>query len=199
MSKPCTAKLLTLGDSGCGKSSLLIRYTQDEFDMQYPSTIGIDFRLKRLEIGGKQVKVAIYDSAGQDRFRSITRNYFRGSHGIVVVFDITRRDSFDNIRKWMEDIKTYAEENVNLILIGNKLDLEEKRAVTIDEAKALAKEYGIPYFETSARNNINVDKAFDSLAEKVIKKVYPNFDKEKEKDDGTINLDDSKTTKSKCC
>jgi small GTP-binding protein len=119
--KPQIIRLLTLGDSGAGKSSLLLRYTQNEFNVEYMPTIGIDFRLKTVDVKGKTVKVQVWDTAGQERFRTITHNYYRGAHGIALVYDVTSKQSFDNIRKWIADVKSFAESNVNIVLIGNKV------------------------------------------------------------------------------
>jgi len=107
--KPSIVRLLTLGDSGAGKSSLLLQYTQGEFTHEYMPTIGIDFRLKTIEMNGKQIKVQVWDTAGQERFRTITHNYYRGAHGIALVYDVTNEQSFQNIRKWIQDVHTYAE------------------------------------------------------------------------------------------
>jgi len=125
--KPSIVRLLTLGDSGAGKSSLLLQYTQGEFTHEYMPTIGIDFRLKTIEMNGKQIKVQVWDTAGQERFRTITHNYYRGAHGIALVYDVTNEQSFQNIRKWIQDVHTYAESNVSIVLIGNKCDLESKK------------------------------------------------------------------------
>eukprot|EP00808_Paulinella_micropora_P018624 g5608.t1 len=172
MSKPAIVRLLTIGDSGAGKSSLLLRYTQNEFTVEYMPTIGIDFRLKTIEIKGKTVKVQVWDTAGQERFRTITHNYYRGAHGIALVYDVTHEGSFQNIRKWIQDVRTYAEDSVNIVLIGNKCDLESKIAVDKARGKELAEEYNIPFFETSAKANIEVQEAFTCLVNAVCERLF---------------------------
>jgi len=122
-------RLLMLGDSGAGKSTLLLRYVQDGFESEHMPTIGIDFRLKNIELDGKKIKVQVWDTAGQERFRTITHNYYRGAHGILLLYDVTKQATFLNIRKWIQDVRAYAEQNVNLVLIGNKCDLIKKKVL----------------------------------------------------------------------
>ena len=172
MSKPQIVRLLTLGDSGAGKSSLLLRYTQNEFSTEYMPTIGIDFRLKTVEMKGKTIKVQVWDTAGQERFRTITHNYYRGAYGIALVYDVTNASSFENIRKWIQDVQTYAESSVNIVLIGNKCDLTDKRVVETEKGKELAKEFGIQFFETSAKADINVQDAFSALVKQVTDRLF---------------------------
>lgn len=196
MSKPYAIRLLTLGDSGAGKSTLLLKYTQNEFDDKPMPTIGIDFRLKKIKINEKEIKVQIWDSAGQERFRTVTRNYYRGAAGVVLVYDVTNEQSFENIRHWISDIQTYAESDVDLMLIGNKCDLQDKRAVDKEKGEALAKEYGVKFFETSAKSDINVTQAFDCLVKQVAERVYKDLFTKKD----TIKLDAIKEeSKGKCC
>ena len=126
------------------------------------TTIGVDFKTKYLDIDGNKVKLQIWDTAGQEKFRSITKAYYRGAHGILVVFDISRRDTFNQTRMWIDSIKDASTDSIDVILIGNKCDLE--RAVTREEAEDLAAQYKIKYFETSAKDNTNVEEAFKYLA-----------------------------------
>jgi Ras-related protein Rab-8A len=200
MAKPVIVRLLTLGDSGAGKSSLLLRYTQNEFSTEYMPTIGIDFRLKTLELENRTVKVQVWDTAGQERFRTITHNYYRGAHGIALVYDITNQASFDNIRKWIADVHTYAESNVNLVLIGNKCDLSEKRVVDESAGRALAGEYHIEFYETSAKNDVNVVDAFNSLVHQVVNRLSQGDieanKKGKEKD---LHITSDEPGKKSCC
>ena len=155
-------QFITLGESAVGKSCLILRYTDNKYQETIMTTIGVDFKTKRIDIDGKQIKLLIWDTAGQERYQTITGAYYRVSHGILVVFDISRRDTFNQIRKWMDSIKDYCNNQARVILIGNKSDLE--RSVTKEEAQDLASQYKIPYIETSAKDNINVDLAFQSLA-----------------------------------
>jgi len=177
MSKPVIVRLLTLGDSGAGKSSLLLRYTQGEFACEYMPTIGIDFRLKNIEVNGRTVKVQVWDTAGQERFRTITHNYYRGAHGIALVYDTTNEISFYNIKKWIQDVRTYAESNVNLVLIGNKCDLENEKAIPKEKGQEIADEYDVKFFETSAKENINVQDAFSSLVNMVCDRMFTSSTK----------------------
>lgn len=163
-------KLLTIGNSGVGKTCLLLRYTSESFSGTFITTIGIDFKIKTVDINGKKVKLQIWDTAGQERFRTITQSYFRGAQGILLVFDVTDRTSFNNVRTWMESIDTHADKSVNRILIGNKCDMPE-RAVSRSEAEGLAKEYGVSYFEASAKKGIGVEEAFRNIAEQVVERL----------------------------
>lgn len=171
-SQPHIFRLLTLGDSGAGKSSLLLRYTQGEFATAYMPTIGIDFRLKNVELGGKMIKVQVWDTAGQERFRTITHNYYRGAHGIALVYDCTNESSFANIKKWIQDVHTYAESDVDVVLIGNKCDLAHDKEVTAAQGEALAAEFDIKFFESSAKMDINVHESFTTLVEQVATRLF---------------------------
>ncbi|KAF4306993.1 putative rab gtpase protein [Botryosphaeria dothidea] len=155
-------KLLLIGDSGVGKSCCLLRFSEDSFTPSFITTIGIDFKIRTIELDGKRVKLQIWDTAGQERFRTITTAYYRGAMGILLVYDVTDERSFN---------KQHATEGVNKILIGNKCDWEEKRAVSTEQGQALADELGIPFLEVSAKSNINVDKAFYSLAADIKKRI----------------------------
>uniref|UniRef100_A0A0M3ICE7 Ras-related protein Rab-1A n=1 Tax=Ascaris lumbricoides TaxID=6252 RepID=A0A0M3ICE7_ASCLU len=128
-------KLLLIGDSGVGKSCLLLRFADDTYTESYISTIGVDFKIRTIELDGKTIKLQIWDTAGQERFRTITSSYYRGAHGIIVVYDITDQESFNNVKQWLQEIDRYACENVNKLLVGNKCDLTSKRAVEYNSAK----------------------------------------------------------------
>jgi len=157
-------KLLLIGDSGVGKSCLLLRFADDTYTESYISTIGVDFKIRTIDLDGKTVKLQIWDTAGQERFRTITSSYYRGAHGIIIVYDISDRESFDNVKQWLSEIDRYACENVNKLLVGNKCDMDSKRQVDFEEAKAFADERGIPFLETSAKDSTNVEKAFIQMA-----------------------------------
>ncbi|KAL2526976.1 Ras-related protein RABD2a [Abeliophyllum distichum] len=157
-------KLLLIGDSGVGKSCLLLRFADDSYLESYISTIGVDFKIRTVEQDGKTIKLQIWDTAGQERFRTITSSYYRGAHGIIIVYDVTDQESFNNVKQWLNEIDRYASENVNKILVGNKSDLADNRAVSYDTAKAFADEIGIPFMETSAKNATNVEQAFMAMA-----------------------------------
>jgi len=164
-------KLLIIGDSGVGKSCILLRFADDTYTESYISTIGVDFKIKTIELEGKTVKLQIWDTAGQERFRTITSSYYRGAHGIIVVYDTTDKESFDNVVEWLNEIDKYATENVNKLLVGNKCDLESKRQVDTEEAKAFAEERGIPFLETSAKNSLNVEESFLTMAREIQKRM----------------------------
>ncbi|GAC74085.1 GTP-binding protein SEC4 [Moesziomyces antarcticus T-34] len=160
-------KLLLIGDSGVGKSCLLLRFCDDAWTPSFITTIGIDFKIRTIELDGKRIKLQIWDTAGQERFRTITTAYYRGAMGILLVFDVTDQKSFENVRTWHANIEQHASEGVSKILIGNKSDWEEKRAVSTEQGEELARELGIPYIETSAKSNANVEEAFFNLAREV--------------------------------
>lgn len=167
-------KLLLIGDSGVGKSCLLLRFSDDSFTTSFITTIGIDFKIKTIDLDGKRIKLQIWDTAGQERFRTITTAYYRGAMGILLVYDCTDESSFSNIRNWIRNIETHAADSVNKVLIGNKCDMISEKAVDTAKGQALADEYGMKFFETSAKNNINVEEAFVSIARDIKKRLMDN-------------------------
>jgi len=166
-------KLLLIGDSGVGKSCLLLRFADDTYTESYISTIGVDFKIRTIELDGKTIKLQIWDTAGQERFRTITSSYYRGAHGIIVVYDITDQDTFHNVKTWLQEIDRYASENVNKLLVGNKCDLTPKRVVEYQTAKEYADSLGIPCLETSAKSATNVEQAFMTMAAEIKNRVGP--------------------------
>lgn len=163
-------KLLLLGDSGVGKTSILCRFSESAFNSTFISTIGIDFKIKTIELRGKKIKLQIWDTAGQERFHTITTSYYRGAMGIMLVYDITSPKTFDNIAKWLRYIDEHANEDVEKMILGNKYDMEDKRMVSRDRGEAVAREHGIRFLETSAKADINIDAAFKELAEAILNK-----------------------------
>lgn len=161
-------KLVLIGDSGVGKSCLLLRFADDSFTDTYVSTIGVDFRFRTLDIDGKQIKLQIWDTAGQERFRTITSAYYRGADGIIVVYDITQRDSFDHVDDWLREASRYAKEGVMKMIVGNKCDKDVDRLVTVEDGAQLADKNGMEFIETSSRNATNVDAAFRLIAQQLI-------------------------------
>ena len=157
-------KLIIIGDSGIGKSCLLNRFAEDAYTDAYISTIGVDFKIRTLEIDGRIVKLQIWDTAGQERFRTITSSYYRGAHGIMLVYDITNPDSFANLNQWLKEVETYAKDDARKIIIGTKADLASKRRVEYTDALEYAKDHGMEYVETSAKTTQNIELAFTSLA-----------------------------------
>ncbi|XP_042405828.1 GTP-binding protein YPTM2 isoform X1 [Zingiber officinale] len=164
-------KLLLIGDSGVGKSCLLLRFADDSYLESYISTIGVDFKIRTVEQDGKTIKLQIWDTAGQERFRTITSSYYRGAHGIIVVYDVTDQESFNNVKTWLNEIDRYASDNVNKLLVGNKSDLTANKVVSYETAKAFADEIGIPFIETSAKNATNVEQAFMAMTSAIKNKM----------------------------
>ncbi|XP_063724555.1 ras-related protein ORAB-1-like [Symsagittifera roscoffensis] len=162
-------KLLLIGDSGVGKSCLLLRFADDTYTESYISTIGVDFKIRTLELDSKVIKLQIWDTAGQERFRTITSSYYRGAHGIIIVYDVTEQDTFNNVKQWLQEIERYASDNVQKLLVGNKCDLTVKKVVEFSTAKEYADSIGIPFLETSAKNSTNVEQAFMTMASEIKK------------------------------
>lgn len=161
-------KLLLVGDSACDKSALLLRFCDDSFTTSFITTIGIDFKIKTIEMDNQRIKLQIWDTAGQERFRTITTAYYRGAQGIMLVYDITDQESFQNIHNWHRNIRQHASSDVSLVLVGARREEEQARVVSTAEGQALANELGIPFFECSARNNTNVTEAFIALTRSVL-------------------------------
>jgi small GTP-binding protein len=157
-------RLLMVGDSACGKTSLVLRFDQNVFSTKFVTTIGVDYRDKMVKIEGATMRLQLWDTAGQERFRSLTSNFFGRADGFVLTFDVSNRPSFDHVVGWMRDIKTRAPPDCDIVLCGNKCDLDNDRVVTYDEGKQLADEYGVQFFETSALTGQNVEKMFTALA-----------------------------------
>ena len=165
-----TFKILTIGESGVGKTCILRRFVEDKFLKNHLATIGIDFRTKNIIVDGVQVKLKIWDTAGQERFRNITNQYYKGADGIILVYDVTDRTSFEKIREWMNKIKqNTTEDEIGLVLLGNKCDAD-LRDVYENDGIELGKELGIQYFESSAMNNINISESFNYLAKQILSK-----------------------------
>jgi len=160
-------KLLLIGDSGVGKSCLLLRFADHTYTESYISTIGVDFKIRTIDLDGKTIKLQIWDTAGQERFRTITSSYYRGAHGIIVVYDVTDPESYNNVKQWLNEIDRYASENVCKLLVGNKCDLMSKKSVDYDTAKEFADKLDIPFLETSAKAATNVEKAFLTMAAEI--------------------------------
>jgi Ras-related protein Rab-18 len=163
-------KVLLIGDSGVGKSSLLLRFTSDTFDDLSP-TIGVDFKLKMMSLQGKRLKLTIWDTAGQERFRTLTSSYYRGAQGVILVYDVTKRETFTNLSDiWLKEVERYStNQDCIKMLIGNKVDLEEsQRVVTKREGIAFARQHGCLFLEASAKTSINVQRCFDELVQKIL-------------------------------
>ncbi|XP_042253783.1 ras-related protein Rab-26 isoform X2 [Thunnus albacares] len=161
-------KVMLVGDSGVGKTCLLVRFKDGAFLAgSFISTVGIDFRNKVMSIDAVKVKLQIWDTAGQERFRSVTHAYYRDAHALLLLYDVTNKTSFDNIRAWLAEIHEYAQQDVVVMLLGNKADSTHDRAVKREEGEKLAKEFGVPFMETSAKSGLNVELAFTAVAKEL--------------------------------
>ncbi|VVA91745.1 unnamed protein product [Arabis nemorensis] len=156
-------KAVLIGDSAVGKSNLLSRFSRDEFRLDSKPTIGVDFRYRNVRVGGKTIKAQIWDTAGQERFRAITSSYYRGALGALLIYDITRRQTFKNINKWLSELRDFSSPETVVVLVGNKSDLRQSREVKEEEGKTLAELEGLYFLETSALENQNVEEAFLSM------------------------------------
>jgi len=195
-------KLLLIGDSGVGKSCLLLRFADNTYTDSYISTIGVDFKIRTLDIDGKTVKLQIWDTAGQERFRTITSSYYRGAHGIIVVYDVTDKVSFNNVKQWLGEIDRYACQSVNKLLVGNKADLVEKKVVEYNEAKEFADSLGISFLETSAKSAHNVEEAFLTMTRQIKERVSRSHEGPT-KPNGSVNISTNSKKipkeRKKCC
>lgn len=164
-------KYIIIGDTGVGKSCLLLQFTDKRFQPIHDLTIGVEFGARMITVDGKQIKLQIWDTAGQESFRSITRSYYRGAAGALLVYDITRRDTFNHLTSWLEDARQHSSSNMVIMLIGNKNDLESLREVKREEGEAFAREHGLIFMETSAKTAANVEEAFIDTAKCIHKKI----------------------------
>ena len=201
-------KIIVLGDSGVGKTNIIYRYIKDTFNTYSKATVGVEYLVKTFRVNNDIIKLEIWDTAGQERYKSITSAYYRGSLGALLVYDITRLSTFEDIEKWMKEICDKVKGSLKLMLIGNKSDLIKDRKVSKEMALDKAKLLNIPLMETSALNSENIQKAFENI----LKEIYKEFKKEKGKEknflySGGIKLDLSDTQKNiekekkyrKCC
>jgi small GTP-binding protein len=180
-----TLKILTIGESAVGKTCILLRFTDNKFLKTHLTTIGIDYKSKVIKVQNYSVKLKIWDTAGQERFRNITQQYYKGADGILLVYDVTERTSFEKVREWMKQIQQNTnKEKIGIILVGNKCDMDE-RQVSTEEGQSLSKEFGILFYETSAYKDININESFESLVNEIITKKEPDTS---DKKDGTTTL-----------
>ncbi|CAD8117712.1 unnamed protein product [Paramecium sonneborni] len=164
-------KFILIGDTGVGKSCLLLQFIDKRFRQKHEVTIGVEFGAKLIELDGLNIKLQIWDTAGQESFRSITRSYYRSAAGAIVVYDITKRESYENVARWMEEVKQNGNPKLSMLLVGNKGDLESERQISYNEAQQFAKECGIEFFETSAKTANNVDEIFVKMAQIILEKI----------------------------
>ncbi|XP_041455532.1 ras-related protein Rab-35-like isoform X1 [Lytechinus variegatus] len=193
-------KLLIIGDSGVGKSSLLLRFADNTFSGSYITTIGVDFKIRTIDVKGEKVKLQIWDTAGQERFRTITSTYYRGTHGVIVVYDVCSAESFVNVKRWLYEIDQNCED-VSRILVGNKNDAPDRKVVETEDAQKFAEQMNIQLYETSAKENINVEEMFNGITALVLKQKLENQAKlNAPNDNGKVDLvKRGKGKKGKCC
>lgn len=192
-------KLLIIGDSGVGKSSLLLRFADNTFSGSYITTIGVDFKIRTVEINGEKVKLQIWDTAGQERFRTITSTYYRGTHGVIVVYDVTSAESFVNVKRWLHEINQNCDD-VCRILVGNKNDDPERKVVETEDAYKFAGQMGIQLFETSAKENVNVEEMFNCITELVLRAKKDNLAKQQQQQQNdVVKLTKNSKRKKRCC
>ncbi|XP_050512572.1 ras-related protein Rab-35 [Diabrotica virgifera virgifera] len=193
-------KLLIIGDSGVGKSSLLLRFSDNTFTGSYITTIGVDFKIKTVTVNGAKVKLQIWDTAGQERFRTITSTYYRGTHGVIVVYDVTSGESFANVKRWLHEIEQNCD-LVNKVLVGNKNDTPDRKVVLTEDAQRFADTMNIKLFETSAKDNVNVEEMFLSITKLVLRSKLEMQERQNIHSNDTVNLRKSNKQgrKKNCC
>ncbi|KAJ3254801.1 Ras- protein Rab-11A [Chytriomyces hyalinus] len=167
-------KVVLIGDSGVGKSNLLSRFTRNEFNLDSKSTIGVEFATRTIQVDGKTIKAQIWDTAGQERYRAITSAYYRGAVGALLVYDITKMSSYENVNRWLKELRDHADSNIQIMLVGNKSDLKHARAVATEESKTFAADNGLTFIETSALDSSNVEPAFQKILTEIYRVVSNN-------------------------
>lgn len=195
-------RLVLIGDSGVGKTAILLRYSENIFNASFISTIGIDFRIKTIEVNGKRVKLQIWDTAGQEQFHSVASSYYRNAHGIMLIYDISSAESFNHISKWVTNISKNAPTNVKQLLVGNKCDVAEgNRVIDKERGTLLAKELDMPFIETSAKADINIDTIFDQITTLIMEADDQKAKEQQKKDvvDLSNESDESRKRKQKTC
>ena len=208
MNYDVACQLLIIGDSCVGKTSLLTRYTTGNFKEEYIATVGIDYFTKNETINDKIISIKLWDTVGQERYKALTQNFFKNAEGVMVVYDITKVDSFDNLKFWINSIKQNMENKniiIPVIIIGNKVDMEDMREISNENAENFAKENNYKYFETSAKTGEGIDNAVRELVNQVLNHSNNNLDEQKESRKNSIQLNDKKKEKKekkkkkKCC
>ncbi|CAD8063141.1 unnamed protein product [Paramecium primaurelia] len=181
-------KIVLSGDSGVGKSNLLLRFTKNQFNPDSKTTIGVEFATRSISISGKIIKAQIWDTAGQERYRAITSAYYRGAIGAVLVYDITNKQSFDAVERWIQEVRENADKDIVIMIIGNKSDLKHLRAIRQESGQDLAQMYKVAFMEASAQDGSNVDQAFTQI----IQQIYQNLTKQLQKYDQMSHLQGEK-------
>ncbi len=197
-------KIVLIGDSFVGKTNIMSKYLMNEFHEDSKATVGVEFGAKKFDIEGKSVKAQIWDTAGQERYKSITTTYYKGAKGALIVYDITRKETFDSVDRWISEVLNSGDKNMTMLLIGNKCDLDNQRQVTKEQGEEKAKAFKVAFLETSASSGENLDVAF----EMIMKEVYSKCKNELDEDDGMEEMQmgkeidltkEKKVDKKKCC
>ena len=181
-------RYIIVGDINVGKSCIMLQFSYNQFREEHELTIGVEFAIKFLEIKNKNIKIQVWDTAGEEAFQSITKSYYRNAIGALLVYDITKKSSFEHLQKWLDSVKENSSKNIKIILIGNKIDLEDKREVTFQEGEEFAKKNDLFFLETSAKNFININESFNKLTEEIYQNIEVLEDEEKSKN--SIKIDD---------
>ena len=188
-------KVLLLGDSTVGKTCFLMRFTENTFQEIHMSTIGLDYRFKKMPVDdGKEATVQIWDTAGQDRFRAITKNYYKGAHGIILIYEDKKQKTFENVRNWVTQIRENASEKAIIYIVGNKIDDKQNKVVTKEDGEKMAKEFDLKFFEASAKEDINIAPTFEAL----VKDIYKVNGNSEEGTNGKLH-GNGKNGKRNCC
>ena len=196
-------KIILIGDSAVGKTNIMSKYLKGEFQENTKATVGVEFGSKLFKIDNHTIKAQIWDTAGQEKYKAITGAYYKGSKGAFVVYDITRRDTFESADRWINDLKVTADPKINIILIGNKCDLEDKREVLKEQGEEKAKSFDCAFFETSALKGDNIDKGFEMMVNEIFKKYGNDSNEDDElgsvEKGEDIKLDKKENQKKSCC
>ena len=169
-------KIILVGDTSVGKTNIINKYIKNEFQEDFYATIGVEFSHKQFIVDNHKIKAQIWDTAGQERYKSITSAYYKGAKGAFIVYDITNKFTFESVDKWVQDLNSYGEKNLSLLLVGNKSDLENKRQINKEEGEEKAKSFGLGFIETSACSGDNIDQAFEIMLKEVLKKYMVDND-----------------------
>ena len=198
-------KLIIVGDSNVGKTNIMSKYIHNQFNQHSKSTIGVEFGTKIVNIDNKKIKAQIWDTAGQERYKSITSAYYKGAKGALIVYDITNKFSFDSVDKWVQDLNSYGDKTITLLLVGNKSDLEEKRQITKENGEEKAKNFNLGFIETSACSGDNIDQAFVIMLKEVLKKYIDENDINNDEFEASggknleLNKNNNNKKKKRCC
>lgn len=194
-------KIIVIGEASVGKSSLIMRYCDNDFNNNMISTAGVDFRKKTIKLDGKELKLIIFDTAGQARYRTISKHFYQGCRGVLLVYDVSEGSSFPNSKDWLKSISENADKDIEILFVGNKIDLP--RVITTEEGKAFANENKILFFETSAKTGTGVEKSFEMLMKNILRKEVEKLQQEKANDNKGVNIEKEDPSKKKkasgCC